>query len=261
MKKTKSRSEVWSPKERMLRDMLKDLRKHGCVALKFGTESESNSFEEISYFNRLAYGILPVIVKIGGSDARNDIKKLMEIGVAGTIAPMVESSYGLKNYISAMKAILKEKFDTWFKSILIETPQAIDNISNILSVPESKFLNEIMVGRRDLSTATKKDPDDLSVTKLCKKVNEKTHMAGITTAVGGGITQSNARHIAREIKPDKVFTRYVVFDVKKSPEIGEAVKKGLEFEVALYEDEREELKTRLDHVEYRIKELKRRSAA
>jgi hypothetical protein len=67
-----------------LKTMLDALfRKHGLVGLKGGTEVEDMTFEEICYLKKLGEPDLPLIVKIGGPEARNDIRMLKSIAITG----------------------------------------------------------------------------------------------------------------------------------------------------------------------------------
>lgn len=81
-----------TPSFQQLRDRLKELRDAGgLTALKTGTEVEDMSFEEIRLLRALSDRIVPLFVKIGGPEARNDMRELARAGVDGLIAPMIES--------------------------------------------------------------------------------------------------------------------------------------------------------------------------
>ncbi|MEM5782518.1 MAG: aldolase/citrate lyase family protein [Candidatus Aenigmatarchaeota archaeon] len=252
--------EQWSLREKELRAMLKELKeKHGCIALKLGTEVEDCSFEFIDYVNKLARGIVPVIVKIGGPDARNDIRTLMEIGVHGLIAPMVETVYALENYVKALKDIIdEERLKSILKAINIETVNAYNQLDSMLKSPAIKEIQQITIGRDDLSKSLGKNVDDPEVIEVTKKITEKAHANGLIVSVGGGITPSNAELIAKEVKPDKINTRNVVFSLKDCPNLKEALKKALEFEIALMRNEAEKLSKKLEALEKRIKVLEKR---
>jgi methylmalonyl-CoA mutase cobalamin-binding subunit len=252
--------EYYFLKEKELRAMLKELKeKYGCVALKLGTEAEDCGFEFIDYVNKLARGIVPVIVKIGGPNARNDIRTLMEIGVYGLIAPMVESVYALENYVKALKEIINdERLKLILKAIDIETVNAYNQLDDMLKSSAIKEIQQIIIGRDDLSKSLGKKVDDPEVIEITKKITEKAHANGLIVYVGGGITPSNAELIAKEVKPDKIFTRNVVFSLKDCPNLREAIKKALEFEMALMKNEAEKLSKKLEALEKRIKILKER---
>jgi hypothetical protein len=254
--------EYWSDSEKRLRTMFKEMKeKHGMLALKLGTEVEDCSFEYIDYLNKLTRGIMPIVVKIGGPDARNDMRKLLEIGVSGLIAPMVESHYGLKNFIEALKEIATEgQFRFLLKAINIETVYSYQHLDQILGSPEAEELQQITVGRSDLSKSVGKTVDDIEVMKMTKEITRKAQAAGLVVSVGGGITPSNARRIAEEIKPDKMNTRHVVISLRHCPDPGEAIRKGLELEAALMRNEQEKLNARVSVLEKRVKELEKRTS-
>ena len=57
-----------------LRKLLKSLvYYHNLIAIKGGTEIEAMSFDELEVMREISLDILPMIVKIGGPEARNDI--------------------------------------------------------------------------------------------------------------------------------------------------------------------------------------------
>ena len=89
---------------RRLRKFLQHLSKtrHAC-AMKLSTEDAGMGWDQIEYWTQSCQGVLPVLVKIGGPNARSDIKKFLEMKVDGLIAPMVESVYGLENFIHAVR--------------------------------------------------------------------------------------------------------------------------------------------------------------
>ena len=47
---------------------------YGIVGVKGGTEVEDMSFEELAILRELSKDIVPMMVKIGGPEARNDIR-------------------------------------------------------------------------------------------------------------------------------------------------------------------------------------------
>ncbi len=254
--------EYWSESEKQLRNMFKEMKeKHGMIALKLGTEVEDCSFEYIDYLNKLTRGIMPVVVKIGGPDARNDMRKMLEIGVSGIIAPMVESYYGLKDYIEALKEIATEgQFKFLLKAINIETVYGYQRLDQILASPEAKELQQITVGRGDLSKSVGKTVDDAEVMRMTKEITKKAQAAGLVVSVGGGITPQNARRISEEIKPDKINTRHIVISLDHCPDPGEAIRKGLELEAALMRNQQERLNSQVAVLEKRIKELEKRTS-
>jgi len=96
---------------------------------------------------------------------------------------------------------------------------------------------------------------------MTKEITRKAHAIGLVVSVGGGITPTNARKIAQEIKPDKVNSRHVVISLRDTPDIGVAFQKGLDFESALMKYEVSELNARSALLQKRIGTLEKRVAA
>ena len=72
-------------------------------------EAEGSSFRDLVRLRSFADKLnIPQFLRIGGPEANRDIKKSLEIGVNGLIAPIVESSFGLKKFIDAVKIIYKD---------------------------------------------------------------------------------------------------------------------------------------------------------
>jgi len=253
----------WSEKERELRRLAVELKtKYGCTAVKLGTEVEANSFEEVDYLNKLMNGILPIVVKIGGPEARNDIRELYRLRVGGLIAPMVESPYGLKKYVGALRDIIDpEARQAMIKGINAETVNCYNRFDEMLATPEAKELNQVTIGRGDLSESVGKKVDDPEVMKMTFDITRKAQKAGLLVSVGGGITPVNARRIADEIRSDKINSRHVVISVKESPDVAVSFRKALEFENAVMENDVLGLNKRLSALQKRMDTLKKRLAA
>lgn len=250
----------WSPEELQLRKKLQELKEiYGCNSLKFETEAEGASFEEIRYYMNLALGQVPIIVKIGGPDARNDIRELSKIGVQGLIAPMVESPYGLENFVVALKETVSPKqYEYLWKGINIETITTYRQIDDILHNKNISQIQGISIGRSDLSNSMGIAVDSVKVMELVKEINIKAQKKKLVVSVGGGITPKNSQNIITEINPDRINTRNLGFDIKKCKDIFQSIKKALEFECALLEHKAKQIKAHHDTLMERIKILKKR---
>lgn len=250
----------WSPEELQLREKLQELKEiYGCNSLKFETEAEGASFEEIRYYMNLALGQIPIIVKIGGPDARNDIRELSKIGVQGLIAPMVESPYGLENFVAALKKIVSPKrYEYLWKGINIETITTCRQIDDILRNKNISQIQGISIGRSDLSKSMGLDVDSIEIMELVKEVAMKAQKKKLVVSVGGGITPKNSQNIVTEINPDRINTRNLGFDIEKCKNIFQSIKKALEFECALLEHKARQIKAHHNTLMRRIKVLKKR---
>lgn len=206
--------------------------KYGLIALKGGTEVEDMTYDELLFLKQIAIN-LPVIVKIGGPEARNDIRYCKSIHIDGILAPMVESEYGLENFISAVIDIYKDSTLPYL-AVNIETITAYHNLSAIYTNPYFSYVNQVTVGRSDLSQSMKKGVDDDDVLYATANIVKAAKLAGKITSVGGQINPSNAELVQKIIQPDRINTRHLVFDCKKASNIAKSIQLGLEFELDLY---------------------------
>lgn len=228
---------IWLEQEKKLRDTLLMLRSDfGCESLKVSTEDAGMSFREVREVYRLFNDIMPIVMKIGGPEARNDIVNAVEIGVAGIVGPMIETEYSLEKYIETLLEVAGQiKFEKLSKHINIETVESCRNIEVILHSESAKQLNQVTVGRSDLSRSMKKKCDDAEVMELTKEVTKKCRQKKIIVSVGGNITPRNAEKIAAFVEPDKINTREVGFTLKKCRDIYRTVEEALKFEQQLIE--------------------------
>jgi hypothetical protein len=197
---------------------------YGLVALKGGTEVEDMTYDELLFLKEIAISI-PVIVKIGGPEARNDIRYCKSIAIDGILAPMIESEYALENFIAAVLDIYKDTTVPY---------TAYHNLSAIYTNPYFSYINQITVGRSDLSQSMKKSVDDDDVLYATANIVKAAKLSGKVTSVGGQVNPSNAEIVQKIIQPDRINTRHLVFDCKKADNIAKSVQLGLEFELDLY---------------------------
>src|SRR5579872_4245370 len=89
---------------------------------------------------------LPYLVKIGGCEAKSDMRFLLKQGIRSIVAPMIESAFAMSKY----QAMLP---DGGFDHIgaTIETVDAVQRIEAILDAGEK--LTEVTVGRSDLTAS------------------------------------------------------------------------------------------------------------
>lgn len=206
----------------------------GLVALKGGTEVEDMSFLEISFLRELGEPDLPLIVKIGGPEARNDIRVLQALGINGLLAPMVESEYGLRNFVDTVDEMYRER-EKPYMAVNIETITAYQNLETLLQSPAFQHINQVTVGRSDLSRSMRRDVDDEEVFSKTADIVDRVRARGKITSVGGRITPRNAWMIAERIATSRINTRHLIFDPAAAEDIAASIEAGLEFEIKLYE--------------------------
>jgi hypothetical protein len=221
-----------------LRKELLILKNECCfTALKGGTETEDMDYEEIKIFSLIAKDIVPLIIKIGGPEARTDIRFCKSNGIDGISAPMIESEYALKNFILTLKSLIQTaNYEKLYKSINLET---ITGYRNILEILDSEFFQEldnVTAARSDLSASMNLNPDDPEVMRVTTQIIKMAKERGKKTSVGGTITKANFFKIAETVKPDQINSRHIMVDVKgvlekKILDIAEIM---LSFEMDLY---------------------------
>ena len=229
--------------------------KFGASALKLSTEDAAMSFEQIDYWSRLCSNIIPVVVKIGGPNARNDIKQLLALKVDGLIAPMVESSYGLENYIEAIRDYTTPlQYAALSKHVNIETKMAVDQLDVILESPYAVQLDEITIGCTDLC----KSIQDSSLIQSVKRCVEKIKSKNLKVSIGGGISQDSIDSRLRDILPDKFNTRILTFDVKSNQNYRDAVGDALILEALTLAIDRKKGFISDEEEKFRLRELNKR---
>jgi hypothetical protein len=195
-----------------LRSILEKLKaENGLVGIKTGTEVEDMSFGEISMLRRITQGLLPLHVKIGGPEARNDIRNLLAIGVDGIIAPMIESAYALKNFIGTLRELApRQTYPTLEKGINLETITAFRNMDAILASEWARELSQVTAARTDLSGSMELPADAPEVMEACGLIVARCQEHELRTSVGGAIHPGIIDDLVHRIAPDTINTRHMV---------------------------------------------------
>jgi len=191
----------------------------GIVALKGEFEAEGLSQGSVAAESLFAarHG-LPYLVKIGGCEAKSDVRFLMQIGVRRIVAPMIESPFAMRKY---MEMAPEGAFDQL--GVTIETIDAVGRIEEILDA--GTRLSEVTVGRTDL-TASYGGPgvDSDETIAMVKTVATAARKRGLHMTMGGSVGASTARRLADDAELrdliDCVETRKCVMPVDKFLEDG-----------------------------------------
>ncbi|MES2492723.1 MAG: aldolase/citrate lyase family protein [Pseudomonadota bacterium] len=130
---------------------------------------------------------LPYLVKIGGCEAKSDLRFLMQQGIRSVVAPMIESAFAMRKY---MEMVPDRAFD--HVGVTIETIDAVRNIEAILDAGIK--LKEVTVGRTDLTASYGGAHVDCDETiAMVKAVGKAAHDRGLGLTMGGSI---NAKTVA-----------------------------------------------------------------
>ena len=200
-----------------LKSDLKDLIEvSGFCGLKGGTETEDMDYDELYMLHLLGKDLLPVTVKIGGPEARTDIRYCYSTGIEGICAPMIESEYSLRNFIGTLKNLIAPvHYPELRKSINLETITGYRNILEIADSVSFADLYSVTAARSDLSASMDMKPDDPEVMRITNQIVKISRERGKKTSVGGTITKSNFEIIADTIQPDTINSRHIAVDLKK----------------------------------------------
>lgn len=220
-----------------LHEMLEELKEKGCIGMKMSTEDSGLSLDFIDFVNnRVLDGVVPLNMKIGGPDAQNDIMEALRIGVSGIIAPMVESPFGIHKFVTAMRKYAGEEvMSHLLLSVNLESVTAYRQIDDILSAPEIKAIDQIVIGSSDLARSVAKPNNDPTFVAMVTDMAQKSKRAGKIVRIGGMMSllrnnQAMLKQLLEETKADKVNTSNICFSVKKTPDLREAYLKALHFE-------------------------------
>lgn len=158
------------------------------VSLKGEFEAEGLSRDSVAAEAAFAArNHLPYLVKIGGCEAKSDVRFLMMQGIRSVVAPMIESAFAMRKY---MEMIPDGAFD--HVGVTIETVDAVERIEALLDAGEK--LNEVTVGRTDLTASYDgTDVNSDETVAMVKTVARAAAKRGLPTTMGGSI---NAKTLA-----------------------------------------------------------------
>jgi len=186
--------------------------KYKCVGIKTSFEDEGAQFNDIIKLRTLtSENGIKLSIKVGGAEAKTDIKSSVDLCCDSIVGPMIESKYAFEKYVQSCKNI-----DTVTKGVNIETIQAIDNIDLILS---SQYLSDIdyfVIGRVDLMGSlgqSRDNIDSLPTQALIEDTFKKIKRHNKKTYLGGSISSKSKEFIKSLYDKgllDYIETRYII---------------------------------------------------
>lgn len=194
-----------------LRANLMELREdYPLASLKSGTEIEDMSFTEIAFLKKVSHGIVPLVIKTSGPEARQDIRNCMSLNVDVILAPMVESVYSLQNFVSTIKEIQEEmQVAKPNLAINLETAHAYDVFDDMIESSAFESLSQITVGRGDLSKSMHLGVDDEEVIQMTNSIVKRVNRLGYVSSVGGGLNLKTIGQISQQIHTARFNSRHV----------------------------------------------------
>jgi len=233
----------------------------GAIGIKLSTEDSAMSHAQIEEWVRIARGILPVHVKIGGPNARYDIKSILPMDVDGVIGPMIESPYALENFISAVRDFCSPlQYRRIKKCVNIETAFAIRHLDEILNSPFARDIDEVTIGSSDLLQSLGAKRSSADFIDLVRTTILRIKKSGFSVSLGGGIQPNTIDQILRDAQPAKFNTRIVAFACDGRETFRTAVEEALRFELLMLRNDLNKGFLSLDEEHCRALEIQKRLA-
>lgn len=202
--------------ERKMLDILKQLKdEYGVLAVKAEFEAEGSRSDELIKLNEVVFRAdMNIFIKIGGCEAVRDMDQCRILGASGIMAPMIETPFAMKKFVSAANKVYENETKDIEWIINTETKTCYDNIEAILD-EGNEFLKTIAVGRVDLSGSMDLSRSEINSEKIFEMTKDlaiKAKERGLMTGFGGGISFDAIPFII-EMFPymDKFETRKIVF--------------------------------------------------
>lgn len=220
-------------------NLLLDLKQnYGAVSLKAEFEDEGATFEEVFLLKRFALQAgLDLTVKVGGCGALNDLNQLKKIGASPIVAPMIESSYAFQKFVKNVNSVYSGDIMPEIY-INIETITGCHSFEQILSTPESEYLDGVVIGKCDMAKSMGLTCDDVNGSVIFDIVNnllQKASGYGKKVIIGGGISPASINFLKnlQEGSFHQFETRKVVFDASYAfdKKINEGLIKAIDFEI------------------------------
>ncbi len=222
--------------EHKMLDILKALKEeHNIIAIKAEFEAEGSRTDELVMLNEIVFRAdMKLYIKIGGCEAVRDLDQCRLLGASGIMAPMIESPFAMKKFVSAAKKVYADRWQDIEWIINAETVTCKEKIDEILTQGQG-FLGTVSIGRVDLSASMGLDRNEINGEKVfeaTKYIAEKSKEYGYRVNFGGGIS-FDAIPFIQKLYPinDRFETRKVVFratdDEKK---LKDGILKAMEFE-------------------------------
>jgi 4-hydroxy-2-oxoheptanedioate aldolase len=249
-------------------DVLIDLRKnHAVIGIKAEFEAEGTRLEEALRLKEVVSTAgLGLTIKIGGGEALRDMYECRTIGVERVVAPMIESAFALKKFLSATRLAFPEDERNDIKfAVNIETITSCKNFDEMLLLKEIDCLDGIIIGRVDLTGSLEMSRDDINsprVFEITRDLFIKSKSKGLENAVGGGVSAYSLPFF-RDLPTgtiDRYETRKVIFKCPEAlgPKADKGILKAVGFELLWLKNKRDYYKLISQEDEQRLEMLEKR---
>jgi len=206
--------------------------KYNCVGIKTSFEDEGANATDIIKLRKLtSENGLKLAIKVGGCEAKTDIKNAMDLCCDSIVGPMIETSYALEKYLQATRNLDVSR------GVNLETISSLNNIDSLLSIAGS--LDFFVIGRVDLIGSmgkSRSEIESVDTQRIIEDALVKIKSTNKMTYMGGALSQSSLDFVSRmyhEGLLDYIETRFVI--MKLSPSLfsvwDDAMRTAHEFEL------------------------------
>ena len=197
-------------------------RRHG---LKAEFEAEGARFDDLVAYSNIAHASgVPLVIKIGGCEAVSDLFSARLLGAGKIVAPMVESTFAVRKFVSAVTDVYGEDRSDWPQLYFnIETERSAGESEELLATAKEVGLDGVVVGRGDLAESmglARNEVDSAPVTALVHRVLANARRHGLGCGMGGGVstrTIATVRSFVDEGVLDFFETRKVLISAADAP--------------------------------------------
>jgi len=196
--------------------LLDELNKSGLISLKISLEDEGATLENIRDIVLLCKkNDISLSAKIGGCEAKTDLKICRDFQVNTIVGPMIETIYAFRKFKNMCRSILGHKITNYGIYINIETVTALDNFKDIL-VEDDGFLTGVVFGRSDIAGSLGCEKEFVNsniIYELIKRASTLAKNSGLMVNVGGNVSNASKAflsHLYYLALMDRFETRNVI---------------------------------------------------
>jgi 4-hydroxy-2-oxoheptanedioate aldolase len=218
--------------------------------LKAEFEAEGARFDDLVAYSNIAHASgTPLVIKIGGCEAVSDLFSARLLGASKIVAPMVESSFAVRKFVSAVTDVYGDDRSDWPQLFFnIETERSASESEELLATAKEVGLDGVVIGRGDLAESmglARNEVDSAPVTALVREVLGNARALGLGCGMGGGVSTRTVATVLTLVEDgvlDFFETRKVLIATSNEPtdvELRSEILVALQFELRWLEYKRD----------------------
>lgn len=176
--------------QHLFSDVYRTLGRYG---LKAEFEAEGARFDDLVAYSNIAHATgTPLVIKIGGCEAVSDLFSSRLLGASKIVAPMIESSFALQKFVSAVTGVYGDNRSVWPSLFFnIETERSARECDELLDTAREIGIDGVVVGRGDLAESmglVRSGVESAEVIALARDVLLGARARGLACGMGGGVS-------------------------------------------------------------------------